>query len=116
MRLFAAIFLLLVAPAYSQQVPILLTCQGFNRQLSGTISHFVEIKAATGVVDGEPYNLIKSNDSYVLIGPLPSQSFRFILNRIDGSYLIMHNGSNPIQIDDWSRPEDSGCSTARQKF
>lgn len=111
--------------AATETAPIFLTCDGFNSKLNGTIRHIVEIGATRVTVDGNPYSLTKNDDSYILVGPMSDRNIlvkdlltaptRFIINRLDGSYLVLTNvGSEPQ--GDWSRPQDNGCAVARQKF
>ncbi|HET7086031.1 MAG TPA: hypothetical protein VFI23_14735 [Rhizomicrobium sp.] len=111
MKIAVAILAAYVAALSSQaQAQTILRCTGFNKQLKGTIVHYVTIDDTGATLDEQPYSLKTSVVYYIL--DRPGQSMR--INRTDGSYIIM--GNSPSAINDWSRPEDQGCIAVKSKF
>jgi hypothetical protein len=123
-----AIAALALASAPGGQAGLLLVCVGYNDALQGTVQHTVVIREDRASIDGRRFAKREVTGWYSLRGPMIAAGGEvdemelFEINRVDGSYTVLpvdrHTGLTVFtgQMLEWSRPQDTGCAIAKQKF
>lgn len=119
------LWLYLAGAASAQDEPsLILQCIGYNPALKGAIEFYVEFRnPGRATLNGQQYAVSETPTHYRLDGPLgdwlpagleppPRQ---ISINRVTGVYVVLET-KNMLQAFEWSRPEDQGCVTARQRF